>query len=138
MSQRAIDALPRLSARLVLIAYGAALLFTATASLAWASSAAYEPPYIGAVAAGWGLALLNAFAGFFIKGMGFGGDLTRFLIWALCVNMLRAAFLVVIIVCVHRQEMATFAAFHASVWIGYFSCMVAEIAILQVASAGGD
>ena len=137
MSQRTIDALPRLSARLVLIAYGIALALAGSLSLAWAT-VAYPPPSIGAVAAGWGVALLNAFAGFFIKWMGLGGDLTRFLFWAICVNMLRGAFLVVIIVCVHRQEMATFAPFHTSVWIGYFSCMVAEIAILQIASTGGD
>lgn len=130
------DPLPALTPRLILRAYGAAAAATVLVTLGWAHHA-YPPPYLGAVAAGWLVAAGNAAAALGIIRLGVGGSLTRFLTWALCANLLRAAILVAIIVCLHELDMATFRPFQSSLWVGYFSTLAAEVLALHFGSVGG-
>lgn len=130
------DPLPCLTPRLLGCAYGLAATATVGGSLAWAVWS-YPPPFVSGLLLGWLAAAANAAVALAIVRLGLGGSQTRFLVWALCINFLRAAVLATIIVCAHETEMAMFAPFQMATWTGYFCCLAAEITVLHVGSAGG-
>lgn len=100
--------------------------------------ARHDPPFWQGLVLGWTLSALGAAAGLIIKAMAVRGDLTRFFIWGLLVSGGRAAFFLLIIVAVHRSDMAGFRPFVIAVFSGYFTCMLSEIAILQAIRFGGS
>ena len=119
----------------ILPAYGAALALTMVLSWTW-TALTFPPPYWNALVLGWILAMLNAAAGLLVKRIGARRSLGWFLFWSIGMSGIRLLILLIIIVAVHRGDVANFPPFMISFFTGFFSCMACEVMLLHRSTSG--
>ena len=136
-AEKAPDREIELSWRRVLPFYALALGGATVVSWGWAALA-FEPPYLGSLGLGWGVAAAGAAAGLSGKWIGIGRDPGWFLAWAIGVSGLRFLLLLLIVVAVHRSGVAPFRPFIIGLFTSFFALQFCEILTLHSSTRGRD